>query len=212
MLKHLRAVVGRILRAPAALLLRLGVTPDVVTIVGTLGAMAGSLGLIARGQLFAGTMVITFFVLFDVLDGTMARLAGTTGPWGAFLDSVLDRFADGALFAALTIHLAATGERVGAAAALACLVLGSIVPYARAKAESLGRTATVGIAERGDRLLIALVATGLVGLGLPVAVLVVVLVVLAVLSLTTSIHRMLHVRRQILADASSTAPAPGAAP
>lgn len=199
MLKHLRTIVGKILRPVAALLLRLGLTPDVVTVIGTLGAMAGSLGLIARGELFAGTMVITFFVLFDVLDGTMARLAGTSGPWGAFLDSVLDRFADGALFSALAIHLVLTDEPVGAAAALACLVLGSIVPYARAKAESIGHTATVGIAERGDRLLIALVATGLVGLGLPVVVLVVVLVVLALLSLVTAIHRMVHVRRQIVA-------------
>lgn len=199
MLKHLRAVVGRILGPIAAFLLRIGLTPDVVTIVGTLGAMAGSLGLIARGELFAGTMVITFFVLFDVLDGTMARQAGTTGPWGAFLDSVLDRFADGALFAALTIYLAGQDENVAAVAALACLVLGSIVPYARAKAESIGFTATVGIAERGDRLLLTLVATGLVGLGLPPVLLTVVLVVLAVLSLVTAVHRMLYVRRQALA-------------
>lgn len=199
MLKHLRAAVGTILRPVAALLLRLGLTPDAVTIIGTLGAMAGSLALIARGELFAGTMVITFFVLFDVLDGTMARLAGTSGPWGAFLDSVLDRFADGALFAALTIYLAGQGETLGAVASLACLVLGSIVPYTRAKAESIGFSATVGIAERGDRLLITLVATGIVGLGVPQVVLVVVLVVLAVLSLVTAVHRMLHVRRQILA-------------
>ncbi|HCX85836.1 MAG TPA: CDP-alcohol phosphatidyltransferase [Micrococcales bacterium] len=211
MLKHLRAVVGRILGPIAAFLLRIGLTPDVVTIVGTLGAMAGSLGLIARGELFAGTMVITFFVLFDVLDGTMARQAGTTGPWGAFLDSVLDRFADGALFAALTIYLAGQDENVAAVAALACLVLGSIVPYARAKAESIGFTATVGIAERGDRLLLTLVATGLVGLGLPPVLLTVVLVVLAVLSLVTAVHRMLYVRRQALA-AQRVDPAAGEGP
>lgn len=199
MLKHLRTIVGSVLRPIAAFLLRLGLTPDVVTVIGTLGAMAGSLGLIARGELFAGTMVITFFVLFDVLDGTMARLAGTSGPWGAFLDSVLDRFADGALFAALAIYLVGAGEQVGAVAALACLVLGSIVPYARAKAESIGYSATVGIAERGDRLLITLVATGIVGLGVNHIVLVVVLVVLAVLSLVTAVHRMVHVHRQIRA-------------
>lgn len=199
MLKHLRTIVGSVLRPIAAFLLRLGLTPDVVTVIGTLGAMAGSLGLIARGELFAGTMVITFFVLFDVLDGTMARLAGTSGPWGAFLDSVLDRFADGALFAALAIYLVGAGEQVGAVAALACLVLGSIVPYARAKAESIGYSATVGIAERGDRLLITLVATGIVGLGVNQIVLVVVLVVLAVLSLVTAVHRMVHVHRQIRA-------------
>lgn len=204
MLKHLRTAVGRVLRPVARALLRLGLTPDVVTIIGTLGAIGGSLGLIAFGHLFAGTMVITFFVLFDVLDGTMARESGTSGPWGSFLDSVLDRFADGALFSALAVYLAGQGERLGAAAALACLVLGSIVPYARAKAESIGLTATVGIAERGDRLLITLVATGIVGLGVPQVVLVVVLLVLAVLSLITAVHRMVHVRRQALALPSGT--------
>ena len=138
MLKHLRTIVGKILRPIAAFFLKLGLTPDVVTIIGTLGAMVGSLVFISRGHLFVGTMVITFFVLFDVLDGTMARLAGTSGPWGAFLDSVLDRFADGALFAAIAIYLVSIDEHWGALGALACLVLGSIVPYARAKAESLG--------------------------------------------------------------------------
>lgn len=199
MLKHLRNAVGVVLRPIARFLLRLGLTPDVVTIIGTLGAMTGSLAFISRGYLFGGTMMITAFVLFDVLDGTMAREAGTSGPWGAFLDSVLDRFADGALFAALTIYLASQDDELGAIAALACLVLGSIVPYARAKAESIGFTATVGIAERGDRLLITLVATGIVGLGVDPIVLDVVLVILAALSLITVVHRMLYVRRQAIA-------------
>lgn len=207
MLKHLRNASAVVLRPIARFLLRIGLSPDIVTIIGTLGAMFGSLGLIAQGHLFAGTMVITGFVLFDVLDGTMAREAGTSGPWGAFLDSVLDRFADGALFAALTIYLIGQDDTVGFVAALSCLVLGSIVPYARAKAESIGFTATVGIAERGDRLLLTLVATGLVGLGLSPVILDVVLVVLAALSLITVIHRMLFVRRQALAapDSGSTA-------
>lgn len=201
MLKHLRTAVGAILRPIARALLRLGLSPDAVTIIGTLGAMVGSLWLIATGHLFAGTMVITFFVLFDVLDGTMARESGRTGPWGAFLDSVLDRFADGALFMALTIYLERQGQHLGAIFALSCLVLGSIVPYARAKAESIGFTATVGVAERGDRLLLTLVATGLVGLGLPMVILVVVLGVLAALSLFTALHRMIHVHRQAVAAA-----------
>lgn len=197
MLKHLRALASRVLDPLARFLLRLGISPDAITVIGTLGAVVGALGFIARGHLFAGTMIITFFVLFDVIDGAMARASGRSGPWGAFLDSVLDRYADGAVFAALTWYLVTQGEHWGAAFALACLVLGSIVPYARAKAESVGATATVGIAERGDRLLLALVATGLVGLGVPQVVLVVVLGVLAVLSLTTSIHRIWHVRAQI---------------
>ncbi len=206
MLKHLRTIVGKILRPIAAFFLKLGLTPDVVTIIGTLGAMVGSLVFISRGHLFVGTMVITFFVLFDVLDGTMARLAGTSGPWGAFLDSVLDRFADGALFAAIAIYLVSIDENWGALGALACLVLGSIVPYARAKAESLGASATVGIAERGDRLLITLLATGFVGIGVSVMLLNVVLAVLALLSLITVIHRMIHVAKQVRSSGGVAAP------
>lgn len=196
MLKRLRAIVTRLVSPLARALLRAGVSPDVVTVVGTLGAMAGALVLFPMGRLFAGTMVITFFVLFDVLDGTMARLAGRSGPWGAFLDSTLDRFADGAVFVGLTVYLAGQGDAVGAAGGLACLVLGAIVPYARARAEGLGMQATVGIAERGDRLLIALVAAGIVGLGVPDPVLPIVLWALAAASLVTVVQRMVVVYRQ----------------
>ncbi|ACQ80236.1 CDP-alcohol phosphatidyltransferase [Beutenbergia cavernae DSM 12333] len=197
MLKSLRAAVTRIVTPLARALVRAGVSPDVVTVVGTLGAMAGALVLFPLGQLFAGVMVITFFVLFDVLDGTMARLAGRSGPWGAFLDSTLDRFADGAVFVGLAVYLVGRGDDpVGAAGALACLALGAIVPYARARAEGLGMHATVGIAERGDRLLIALVAAGIVGLGVPPIVLTVVLWALAAASLVTVVQRMVVVYRQ----------------
>ena len=80
--------------------------------------------------------------------------------------------------------------------ALACLILGSVVSYAKARAEGLGMTANVGIAERADRLVAVLVATGLVGLGLPEVVLTVVLALLAVASLVTVVQRMLAVRRR----------------
>jgi CDP-diacylglycerol--glycerol-3-phosphate 3-phosphatidyltransferase len=86
---------------------------------------------------------------------------------------------------------------------LACLVLGSVVPYARARAEGLGMTAAVGIAERADRLVVTLVAAGLVGLGLPVTVLVVVLAVLAAASAVTVVQRMATVRRQAVAAGAS---------
>ena len=108
------------------------------------------------------------FVLTDSLDGVMARQAGRSGPWGAFLDSTLDRFGDGAIFAGLVLWFTADGDdQLTAVLALACLVLGSIVPYARARAEGLGMTASGGIAERADRLVLVLVATGLVGFGVP---------------------------------------------
>lgn len=200
MLSGLRGGVGRVLGPLARWLLRRGVSPDAVTITGTLGVVVAALWLYPTGHLFVGTLVITFFVLSDMLDGTMAREAGRVGPWGAFLDSTLDRFADAAIFTGLVIWLAGPGEdTLGAAFGLASLTLGSIVPYARARAEGLGMTAAVGIAERAERLLLALTAAGLVGLGLPPVVLTVVLGLLAVASAVTIVQRMLTVRRQVRA-------------
>jgi CDP-diacylglycerol--glycerol-3-phosphate 3-phosphatidyltransferase len=205
-LSRLRGAVGRILGPLAGALLRKGVSPDVVTVVGTVGVVVAALWLFPLGYLFGGTLVITFFVLSDLLDGTMARRAGTSGPWGAFLDSTLDRFADGAIFTGLVLWLAGRGDDpLGAAFGLACLVLGSIVPYARARAEGLGMTANVGIAERGERLLLALTAAGLVGLGVPQVALTVVLGLLAVASAVTIGQRMATVRRQVTSGSGGTA-------
>ena len=200
MLSRLRSGATRVFTPPAVLLLRLGVSPDAVTIAGTLGVVVAALWLFPLGYLFAGTMVITFFAFSDLLDGVMARRAGRAGAWGAFLDSTLDRLGDAAIFSGLLLYLAGRGDdRLGAGFALACLVLGSVVPYARARAEGLGMTASVGIAERGDRLLVVLVAAGLVGLGVPAVVLTVVLGLLAVASAVTVVQRMATVRRQAAA-------------
>jgi CDP-diacylglycerol--glycerol-3-phosphate 3-phosphatidyltransferase len=184
----------------ARLLLKWGVTPDAVTITGTIGVAAGALVFYPLGQLFWGTVFITLFVFSDVVDGIMARMKGHGGLWGNFLDSTLDRIADGALFTGVAIWFFTGGANPAIAiAALACLVLGMIVSYARAKAESLGFTANVGLAERAERLVSVLVVTGLTGLGLPEGVLLAVLVVLAAASLVTVYQRVRAVRRQSLA-------------
>ena len=203
MISKLRDGVGRLFTPLARWLLRHGVSPDAVTIVGTLGVVVAALWLFPLGYLFAGTMVCWFFAMSDAIDGLMARLSGRVGPWGAFLDSTLDRIADGAIFTGLVLYLAGRGEDpLGAGLGLACLVLGSIVPYARARAEGLGMTANVGIAERGDRLTAALTAAGLVGVGLPPVVLTIVLGLLAVASAVTVVQRMV-VRRQAVRAAES---------
>jgi CDP-diacylglycerol--glycerol-3-phosphate 3-phosphatidyltransferase len=183
-------------------LLRRGVSPDAVTITGTVAVVAAALWLYPAGHFLAASLVIAFFALTDSLDGVMARRSGRSGPWGAFLDSTLDRFGDAAIFSGLVLWFIGEGDSSwGAGLALACLVLGSIVPYARARAEGLGMTAAVGIAERADRLAAVLVATALVGVGVPEAVLVVVLGLLAVASLVTVVQRMLTVRRQAMGAA-----------
>jgi CDP-diacylglycerol--glycerol-3-phosphate 3-phosphatidyltransferase len=125
----------------------------------------------------------------------------TGGRWGNFLDSTLDRMADGAIFAGLAIWFFTGGaDAVTAVGAMVCLVLGMVVSYARAKAESLGFTANVGIAERAERLVSVLVVTGFTGLGLPYIFLQVTLAVLAAASLVTIVQRVVSVRRQAQAE------------
>jgi len=164
---------------------------------------AGALVFFPRGQLLVGVIVVTLFVFSDLVDGHMARLSGRSSPFGAFLDSTLDRFGDAAIFGGLVLFYALhPGEpraTLMVSLALACLVLGQIVSYARARAEGLGMTASVGVAERADRLVAVLLTTGLVGLGLPPVVLSIVLALLAVASLVTVVQRVLVVRRQAFA-------------
>jgi len=199
--KYARAFVTKLLTPIARLLAKLGISPDVVTTVGTLGVCFGALGFYPRGEFLVGTLVITAFVFFDTLDGTMARMSNRSTRWGAFLDSTLDRISDASIFGGLVLWYAGSGANaIMAGLALACLILGMVVSYARARAEGLGMTANVGIAERAERLVVVLVATGLVGLGMPEIVLKVVLALLAVASLVTVVQRMLEVRRQALAD------------
>lgn len=197
-----RAAVTKVLTPVARLLLRLGVSPDAVTLVGTAGLCLAALVCYPRGWLLAGTLIITAFVFSDTLDGIMARQSGRSGSWGAYLDSTLDRLGDAAIFSGLVLYAAGPGDnRVLLVLALACLVLGGVVSYAKARAEGLGMTADVGIAERADRLVAALLATGLVGLGAPQVLLTAVLAVLALASAVTVAQRVGEVRRQVLAVA-----------
>ncbi|HET9657973.1 MAG TPA: CDP-alcohol phosphatidyltransferase family protein [Kineosporiaceae bacterium] len=208
-----RALITRLLTPVARALLAAGVSPDVVTVVGTLGVCVGALGFYPRHEFFWGTIVITVFVFSDSIDGIMARTSQRSSRWGAFLDSTLDRVGDAAVFGGLVLYFARNqhpGDEYLAALALACLVLGSVVSYARARAEGLGMTAAVGIAERADRLVAVLGATGLVGLNqfgirVPQTLLTVVLALLALASLVTVVQRMLTVRRQALSGAAAEA-------
>jgi CDP-diacylglycerol---glycerol-3-phosphate 3-phosphatidyltransferase len=205
--RYARALITRLLTPVAAVLIRLGISPDVVTVIGTVGVCVGALAFYPRGEFLVGTLVITAFVFSDSLDGIMARRIGRSGNWGAYLDSTLDRVGDAAIFGGLVLYYAGAGQAasdlapVMAGLALACLILGSVVSYAKARAEGLGMTANVGIAERADRLVVVLVATGLVGWFLPEIVLAVVLGLLALASLVTVVQRILEVRRQALGAA-----------
>jgi CDP-diacylglycerol--glycerol-3-phosphate 3-phosphatidyltransferase/CDP-diacylglycerol--inositol 3-phosphatidyltransferase len=196
------------------LLLRMGVSPNTVTFVGTLGVVAGAVVFFPQGQLLVGVLVITAFVFSDMLDGYMARTSGQVSKFGAFWDSTLDRIGDAAIFGALAMYYVGPGDDDWfAALAIYCLSMGSVTSYARARAESLGMQAKVGIAERADRLVAILVVTGAadlvnrLGVGkdalwaIPVT-----LGVLAVASTVTVVQRVLAVRDQARALAAEGGP------
>lgn len=160
---HARAAMSRALAPLGARLARAGITPNAITIVGTVGAVAGSLIFFTRGWWFTGTMVVWAFAMLDVLDGAVARASGSASAFGAVLDSTCDRIVDASVFACIGWYFARHNQPWLLAASLLCLILGTLTSYIRARAEGLGLNATVGIAERAERLIIVLVGTGLSG-------------------------------------------------
>jgi CDP-diacylglycerol---glycerol-3-phosphate 3-phosphatidyltransferase len=177
-----------------AWLVRIGLTPNAMTVIGTLGAVAGSVWFFPRGELLTGTFVVWGFAMLDLLDGAMARAKGGNGTkFGAVLDSSCDRIADGTLGAAVVWYCLAVAQNMTlGVAALICLVSGQVISYVKARAEASGLHADVGIVERAERLIITLVGTGLVGLDVPYA-LHVALWLLAVLSVITVFQRIVAV-------------------
>ncbi|HCA87278.1 MAG TPA: CDP-diacylglycerol--glycerol-3-phosphate 3-phosphatidyltransferase [Streptomyces sp.] len=213
--KYARAFFTRVLTPFAALLLRLGVSPDAVTLVGTGGVVAGALVFYPLGEFFWGTVVITLFVFSDLVDGNMARQAGTSSRWGAFLDSTLDRVADAAIFGALALWYAGRGEDLLLCAiAIFCLASGQVVSYTKARGESIGLPVNVnGLVERAERLVVTLVAAGLAGLhgfGVPHIdiLLPIALWAVALGSVVTLGQRVVTVRR----EAAEADAAPGSSP
>lgn len=199
MLNVLRPAVTRVLTPVGRVLARHGISPNMITVAGTLGVVAAALFFFPRGELFPGALVITLFVLADLLDGVLARMNGSGSRWGALLDSTLDRVSDAAIFAGLALWCVASGQRVLAGVALFCLVAGALVSYVKARAEGLGMTCDVGLAERPERLVIGLVAAALDGLGLPYA-LAAGLWLLAAASAFTVGQRLHHVYRQAVGE------------
>lgn len=193
---RVRPLIAHAVDPVARVLLRAGVRPDAVTIAGTVGVVIGALVFFAQGWFFTGTAIVFFSVLTDLLDGAMARQRGTTSLFGAWLDSTCDRVADAAIFSGIALWFLGDGDSpVLGAVALFCLVSGSVVSYAKARAEGLGMTCDVGLAERAERLILVLVGTLLAGLGLDVA-LPIALWLLAAATAITVVQRLLEVRRQ----------------
>ena len=163
--RSIKAPVTRVITPLCRGLLKAGITPNVMSALGGLGSSASAILLFGTGHFFAGTIVTTLFVLFDLLDGTMARISNSSSRWGALLDSTLDRVSDAAILGSVTYWLSKSNDRL-VPVVLAVLILGSLISYIKARAEGLDIECNGGIAERTERLIIILVATGLHGLGL----------------------------------------------
>lgn len=192
--RSLKPAVTRLITPVAASALRIGITPNAVTWVGAVGVIASALFFYPRGDFFLGTAVISFFALSDLFDGTMARISKAgASKWGSFLDSTIDRVTDSAILLGVSIYLINNDDQLSLVV-IATLVTGMLVPYIRAKAESFGVECSGGIAERTERLIMAMSAIALDGLGVSY-VLAGGMWLLAGLGAVTVVQRMLIVRK-----------------
>jgi CDP-diacylglycerol--glycerol-3-phosphate 3-phosphatidyltransferase len=200
-----RASVSRVTDPVGAWLVRAGLTPNAMTIVGTVGTVVSAVVLFPLDRLFLGSVLVTVFVLFDLLDGSMARTSGQVTKFGTVLDSSCDRIADGVLFGSIAWWaLVVEGDRITGAAALVSLVAAQVISYVKARAEGAGLNGDGGLVERAERFIIALLGTTLQGLGVPYAARIA-LLLLAVLAVITVAQRLLSVQRSARALESEEA-------
>ena len=189
-----KPAVTRVITPVAKAALRIGITPNAVTWTGALAVVASALFFFPRGQFLVGTVIISVMALSDLFDGTMARISEKgSSTWGGFLDSTIDRITDSAILVGVTIYLIDKEDSLSWVVVVT-LVTGMLVPYIRAKAESMGIACSGGIAERTERLIISLVAIGFDGLGVPF-ILAVGMWILGLLGTYTVVQRMLIVKR-----------------
>jgi CDP-diacylglycerol--glycerol-3-phosphate 3-phosphatidyltransferase len=192
-----KPVVARFIEPIARLGYRVGITPDMVTLFGAIGASVSALYLLVNGELFWASIAVTIFALSDLFDGAIARISdkGAT-QWGAFLDSTCDRVTDAAILMGLALYLIEQDDPL-VPVVLGCILFGSLIPYIRAKAESYKISCSVGVAERTERLIIVLVAIGFDGLGLPFILSIGIWLLLA-LSVVTVVQRIFVLRKGLL--------------
>jgi CDP-diacylglycerol---glycerol-3-phosphate 3-phosphatidyltransferase len=196
MLERFRGAWAAILSPIAKALVRAGVSPDVVTVVGTVGVVVGALVCFPQGWLWQGVLILTPIVFSDMLDGQMAKITNSASKWGAFLDSTADRLGDAAVFGGILIFFVyQQGSTLWASVTLIALVFGQVTSYVKARAESLGFTCTGGLAARADRMLSILVGAFFADVGVPY-LLEVVVSALALASIITVGQRIAQVRRQ----------------
>ncbi len=196
-------------------LIRIGVTPNMVTTIGLLGNIAAAIIFVYAGYsatpgnlnyplLTWGGVVIILFSLFDMLDGQVARLGNMTSTFGAMYDSVLDRYCELFTLGGLSYYLIQTGYIIGALITFVALVGSVMVSYVRARAEGLGLECKVGFMQRPERVVVTTIgalATGITGMNVDprrfdaVIILITCMAVIAVFANITAFARINHCRR-----------------
>lgn len=184
----LRHIFRGVLMILASFLNRLGIKPNIITSSGLVGNLIAGI-LIATGHLFLGGLVAMLVGPLDALDGTMARLRNESGNYGAFVDSISDRYSEIALYAGLLIYFIGTGTWQDALLVFMAAIGSIMVSYVRARAEALAYSVKIGLFTRAERYLVLI--PGII-IGYPR----VSLWILAIFTNFTAIQRFVYVRKQ----------------
>jgi CDP-diacylglycerol--glycerol-3-phosphate 3-phosphatidyltransferase len=173
----------------AMLMHRLGLTPNGLTLIGTV-FMFGIGLVLAQGNFVTGAVLVALAAAFDALDGSLARQTNRVTRFGAFLDSTTDRWAEAAIYGGLLWWYTGLGAQMEVMLVYAAIIGSLLVSYTRARAEGIGVECKVGLFTRFERIVVLIV-------GLVSGQMLIALAVLAVLSNVTAIQRILHVHRQL---------------
>ena len=205
----LQQAIYKVINPVVGTMVRVGITPNMVTTVGLLGNMAAAAMLVYAGMTqgvdgpnygivtLAGVVII-LSSLFDMLDGQVARLGGMVSKFGALYDSVLDRYCELFTLGGVAFYLMSCDDMIGALLTFLALVGSMMVSYVRARAEALGANCSVGLMQRPERVVvtsIAVIAAGIAHLNL---IIVIGMALIALLANITAIVRILHSRSKLI--------------
>jgi phosphatidylglycerophosphate synthase len=185
----IRKLTHNILNSIVGFLDGLGLNPNLLTILGAAGHLLAA-GLIGTGYIISGALILLFFGLFDALDGALARYQKKSSEFGAFLDSICDRFSEGFIFLGLFFYFASRSSMLGTFLVVITLLSAVWVSYARARAESVGVVPTIGIMTRLERYIVLVISLLIDKIEMGLAV-------IAVLSLFTVGQRIWFVHREL---------------
>ena len=195
MLASLRPTWEKVVTPVAKGLVRIGLTANQLTIIGGVLSIVIAVVFLPRGWFLSGLLALIPVVIIDGLDGTMARLSGTSSRFGAALDATIDRLVDGAILGSVAVYFALHQQIYAVALAVTALVFAQVTSYTKARGEAEGFTVQGGLVERADRLGILLVGVLLAGFSVTWA-LQVALAILSIGGIVTVLQRIMQLARQ----------------